>query len=130
MGIQTGDTILRGRVDRLPGILRQPSLLDIHPQDLVLIHGLADFRRHRAEILADQHALVPVALQAQHRKELIHGIAHIGPLLRAQFARHPVEPVEGHDMVQPQHPRIPHVVFQALPDIPVAVFPNPRWMQR
>jgi hypothetical protein len=51
-------------------------------QQVALAHGLAHARRDVAQVLADHHALVALALQREHRQQVLQRVLDVGAALR------------------------------------------------
>ena len=76
--------------------------------------------RHRAEILADHHAAVAPALHGEDAEQIAERIIHVAALLRLGAARHAVEALERHHVIEPQRAAHRHVGAQEIDERAVA----------
>ena len=90
-------------------------LLEIHRpvgKETVFRHRGPQPVGHRAQVLADDEALIALALQRQYSQQVGERIVDVGAFLRARAFRHPEEPHEPHDVVEAQHARVAHQLPQ------------------
>ena len=73
---------------------------------------------------------MPCRLQGEDGVQLLLPVADIHPVLRACALRNPVQAVQPHDVVDPQHGRVARVVSHDSPHVRVAVIPDAFGMQR
>ena len=73
---------------------------------------------------------MPGRLQGEDRVQLLLPVADIHPVLRTCALRNPVQAVQPHDVVDPQHRRVTCVVSHDRPHVRVAVIPDAFGMQR
>ena len=73
---------------------------------------LAESIRDCAEILADDQAAGPLALDGGERDQRLHRKAHIGPCLAFRPARHPELPGKAQDVIDSKGGGAPHVGAQ------------------
>ena len=89
-------------------------------QDSALEEVRAHFVGHRAEVLADHHAAVAMALEGDDREQLVRAVVDVGAVLRAPSRRDPEQAHQAHDVVDAQRAGVAHVGAQRLDDDAVA----------
>ena len=80
-----------------------------HPQDVRPRQPGAEPLRHRAEILADDHAPGPSALERDMADEVVERVGEIGAVRRPCALGNEEEPLKAHRMVDAQHAGVAHV---------------------
>jgi len=95
-------------------------------QQRMLGHGLAHARRHIAQVFADHHALVAMALDGHHRNQGLQRVADVGASLGAV----PVQPHQRHGMVHAQRAGVSHHAGQQLPKRQEASIGECHWIDR
>lgn len=112
---------LRGRLER--AVLRALEQQRPVRKQRFLGHRLAHARRHVAQVLADHHALVPVAFQCEDREHLLERIAHVGAVAFGG----PEKAHERHDVIEPERAGMAHVRAQGFdPRLELRMFERER----
>ena len=86
----------------------------VHPLQPVRFHRLAYLRRHRPKVFANYRNTVVIRLQTQHCVQLFGGVVHVDALFCTHPVRDPIETVQAHDVVDPEHGGHRHVVTQGV----------------
>src|SRR6185436_4632742 len=75
-----------------------------HGIEAGLFHALPEARRHRAQILADEHASMPMGFYGEdghHRR----GVElYVGAMARIRALRYPTPPLDSHRVIKAQRP--------------------------
>jgi hypothetical protein len=124
VGVQAGQGVGRGRREGGLRVAREGELADPHAADAVLGQGLVDHGRDGPQVLTHQHGPVAVGLEAEDRVQLLGRVAHIGAVGRLRPVGDPVQAVEGHDVVDPEHAGGLELGPEDRPQIGVAALPR------
>ena len=109
VGRDAGDRerrIVGGRQD-LGALALEPQ--HPHPEDVGLRQPVAETLGHRAEVLADHHALGPLAFERDMADEVVERIGEIGAVGRLRAVGNEEQPLQAHRVVDAQHAGVAHV---------------------
>jgi len=121
--------------DREPRRLAKATVLPLErqhpePEQPVRGHRSPDCRRYRAEILAGNGAASPLALDRQNGIELFRTVPNVDAVAATGTGRNPVEPVESHDVVDPEQAGCTEMVSEYRANVPVSVLADPFRVER
>ncbi len=85
---------------------------------------------HRAQVLADHHAAVALALQRDDGQQLLGRVVHVGAIGGGGAGRHAEDAREAHHVVDAQRARAAHAGAQAVDEEAVAALAQPLGRQR
>ena len=85
---------------------------------------------HGAEVFADHHAMVALALERDDRHHLVQRVVNIGAIACGAALGHPEQAHQAHHMVNAQRARAAHVGAQGLDENTIAAGTQMVWPQR
>ncbi len=120
VGVDAGDGRRRDGPDRRAGVGPELVLDDVHPGDGVAVERGFDLGRDRPQVLADEPGLAAVRLDREDRVDLGARGRDERAVLRLGAVGDPEQPVEPHDVVDPEGVGVPEVVPERGDQVAVA----------